>query len=211
MTHLPHFFHCDEWKYREENVSQDGQLKDSKENSEQGSIQFAFAYLQNFLIFFNFFYFFTSVICDPFACTAKIFWLFFPGKPVGGWIWRSQELTKYQQMLERSERILSGLTSRGVPRFPSSQCPLKKPAKAPLLERISHSLWKKSLGTLPVSGPSGLCLSEDALSTVGNNSVVFEVKLTVLSPDPSLNSNLPLKSGWLLMNFLNYLNLHPHL
>lgn len=100
MTHLPHFFHCDEWKRRQENVSQDGQLKENKENAEQGSVQFVFAFKKKHIYRTSwFFFFFTSVICDPFVCSAKIFWLFFPGKPVGGWIWRSQELTKYQQML----------------------------------------------------------------------------------------------------------------
>ena len=41
------------------------------------------------------------------------------------------------------------------------------------LERICQSWWTKSLGTLPVCGPSGLCLPEDALCTVGNDSIVF--------------------------------------
>lgn len=135
--------------------------------------------LQTFLIFF----FFTSVICDPFACSAKIFWLFFSGKPVGGWVWRSQELTKYQQMLEPSERVLLGLTSRGIPLFPPSQAPLRRtwedlPVLMSKISRNPSCLWL-----------SGLCLPEDALCTVGND-CLLKSSLPGLIPDPSLNPDL---------------------
>ena len=52
------------------------------QNKEVCNLFFAFKKLITELR--DFFFFFTSVICDPFACSAKIFWLFFSGKPVGG-------------------------------------------------------------------------------------------------------------------------------
>lgn len=101
MTHLPHFFHCDEWKCRQQNVSQDRQLKETKENPEQGSGQFVFAFKkQHITELLDFFFFLplSSVTHSP--VQPRYFGVFFSGKPVGGWLWRSQELTKYQQMLE---------------------------------------------------------------------------------------------------------------
>lgn len=212
MTHLPHFFHCDEWKRRQENVSQDGQLKENKENAEQGSVQFVFAFKKKHIYRTSWFFFF-FYLCHlwPIRLFSQDILAFFPWE-TSGWVnMEEPRVNKIPADAGLSERILSGLTSRGVSHFPSSQHPFKKTAKTPLLERISHSWWRKSSGTLPVSGPSWLCLSEDALSTVGNNSIVFEVRLTVLSPGLWLNPNLLLTSGWLLMNFLNFLNLFPHL
>lgn len=168
MTHWLHFFHHDEWKCRQQNVSQDRQLKENRENAEPGTVRFVFAFKKHITELLGFFFFFfTSVICDPFACSAKIFWLFFSGKPVGGWVWRSQELTKYQQMLERVRGVSLAAQSEA---YPTSHPPR---LLGEGLERIRQSSWRKSRGTLPVPGPSGLCLPEDALSTVGNNSIVL--------------------------------------
>ena len=169
MTHWLHFFHHDEWKCRQQNVSQDRQREYGKCRTRNCAICFCFkkAYYRTSWVFFFFFFFFTSVICDPFACSAKIFWLFFSGKPVGGWVWRSQELTKYQQMLERVRGVSLAAQSEA---YPTSHPPR---LLGEGLERIRQSSWRKSRGTLPVPGPSGLCLPEDALSAVGNNSIVL--------------------------------------
>lgn len=59
MTYLPHFFHCDEWKCRQQNVSQNRQLKETQENPEQGSVQFVFAIKkQHITELFDFFFFY---------------------------------------------------------------------------------------------------------------------------------------------------------
>lgn len=85
MTHSPYFSRCDEFERRVQNVSQNGQLKENKGNPEQGSVQFVFAFKKKHITeLLGLVLFFTPVICDPFACAAKIIWLFFSGKPVGG-------------------------------------------------------------------------------------------------------------------------------
>lgn len=70
------------------NEDRDSRLfaKADKENKSE-AVPFVFAFKKKAitkLCFCFCFVFFTSVICDPFACSAKIFWLFYSGKPVGG-------------------------------------------------------------------------------------------------------------------------------
>lgn len=134
--------------------------------------------LQNFLTFF-FFLPLSSVTHSP--VQPRYFGVFFSGKPVGGWIWRSQELTKYQQMLEPPKQRQTPPPTQGS--FEKDCWSAPTWADFPVLMR---GISKSSSGAQAVRAaflrtPPALCEAEHGLWS--------QAYLVGSIPDPPLNPN----------------------
>lgn len=73
--------------------------------------------LQNFLVLFC--CFFTSVICDPFACAAKIFWRFF--------LWESSGWVRVEEPRVNKIPADAGAEGEGSPSLPGGGPPTSHP------------------------------------------------------------------------------------